>query len=66
MSRAFYSVTDANTLDGVGKDLKLKDDGRDIELVELGVQHEGRNNTLNCYNGTNLYVLYLSIALQSI
>ena len=44
MSRAFYSVTDANTLDGVGKDLTLKDDGRDIELIELGEQPEGRNN----------------------
>ena len=56
MSSAFHPVTDANSPDGVGKDLKLKDDGRDIELVELGVQHEGRNNTLNCYNGTNLYI----------
>ena len=44
MSRAFYSVTDANTLDGVGKDLSLKDDGRDIELIELGEQPEGSNN----------------------
>ena len=56
MSSAFHPVTDANTLDGVGKDLKLKDDGGDIELVELGVQHESRNNALNCYNGTNLYI----------
>ena len=59
MSSAFHPVTDANSPDGVGKDLKLKDDGRDIELVELGVQHEGRNNTLNCYNGTNLYIWVL-------
>ena len=59
MSSAFQPVTDANSPDGVGKDLKLKDDGGDIELVELGVQHEGRNNTLNCYNGTNLYIWVL-------
>ena len=44
MSRAFHPVTDANTLDGVGKDLSSKDDGRDIELIELGEQPEGRNN----------------------
>ena len=56
MSSAFHHVTDANSPDGVGKDLKLKDDGGDIELVELGVQHESRNNALNCYNGTNLYI----------